>query len=192
MKPRAWFLLACVFLSAALPIFSKGPVDLVALKKQEEERRKKISKSKQTINDSNLNSITIVGKSYGFVQMESEAPPTEEGAAETADAAQTGDRVPEVAENKRPDFWKRQQVELETRIAELKEGINGQQGELNKLWSSFYIKNIPAEQAAIKAQIGNMTNQIEQKKYLLSQAETQLQELYEKARKAGVPPGWLR
>jgi len=192
MKLAAWVLLAGFVLTGALPIFSKGPVDLVALKKQEEERRKKISKSKQTINDSNVNSITIVGKSYGFVQMESEAPAAEVAVAETAGASPTGDRVPEAPENKQPDYWKRQKVELETRISELKEGINGQQGELNKLWSAFYLKNIPAEQAAIKVQISDLTNQLEQKKLFLSQAEAELEELYEKARKAGVPPGWLR
>ena len=64
--------------------------------------------------------------------------------------------------------------------------------ELNKLWSDFYIKNIPAEQDAIKVQISQLTNQIEQKKLFLSEAEAQLEELFEKARKAGVPPGWLR
>ena len=63
---------------------------------------------------------------------------------------------------------------------------------MNKLWSDFYIKNIPAEQDAIKVQISQLTNQIEQKKLFLSQAETQLEDLHEKARKAGVPPGWLR
>jgi len=33
---------------------------------------------------------------------------------------------------------------------------------------------------------------MEQKKLTLQEAEAQLEELLEKARKAGVPPGWLR
>ncbi|MBE0665710.1 MAG: hypothetical protein IH584_07775, partial [Candidatus Aminicenantes bacterium] len=85
-----------------------------------------------------------------------------------------------------------QQDELQERIAKLKEDIDREQLDLNKLWSDFYIKNIPAEQDAIKVQISQLTNQTEQKKLFLSQAETQLEDLYEKARKAGVPPGWLR
>jgi hypothetical protein len=183
MKFSILVLLACFSFSGFLPIFTKG-IDLVALKKQEEERRKKISKSKQAITDTNVNTISSGGKSYGFVQMESQAPPVAENVSPNNEN--------QIDETKQPDFWKKQQIELTTRIVELKESINSEQNELSKLWSDFYIKNIPAEQAAIKVQISQLTNQIEQKKLFLSQSETQLVEFYEKARKAGVPPGWLR
>jgi hypothetical protein len=186
MKFLAWVLLACFSLSGFSPIFGKGAIDLVALKKQEEERRKKITKSKQVINDTNVNTISSGGKSYGFVQMESEGPPAEENISTVADSENPIDQ------EKQPDFWKKQQIELETRIVQLKENIAGEQSELSKLWSDFYIKNIPADQDAIKIQISQLTNQIEQNKLFLSQSETQLEEFYEKARKAGVPPGWLR
>jgi len=186
MKFSVLVLLACFSLSGFTPILGKGAIDLVALKKQEEERRKKVSKSKQAITDSNVNTIASGGKSYGFVQMESEGPPVEENISEVSYSENQTD------EKKQPDFWKKQQIELETRIAELKKSIDSEQNELNKLWSDFYIKNIPAEQNAIKMQISQLTNQMEQKKLFLSQSETQLVEFYEKARKAGVPPGWLR
>jgi hypothetical protein len=120
------------------------------------------------------------------VQMESEGPP-----AETSISA-VSSSVEQTDETKQPEFWKKQQIELETRIAQLKEGINIEQNELNKLWSDFYIKNIPADQAAIKILISQLTNQIEQKKLFLSQSEAQMAEFNEKARKAGIPPGWLR
>ena len=186
MKFSVWVLLACLFLSGVSPIFGKGAIDLVALKKQEEERRKKIAKSKQAINDTNVNTISSGGKSYGFVQMESEEPPAEENISTVANSENPID------EKKQPDFWKKQQIDLETQIAQLKEEITVEQSELNKLWSDFYVKNIAAEQNAIKVQISQITDQIEQKKLSLSQAEMQLEALYEKARKAGVPPGWLR
>jgi hypothetical protein len=186
MKFSVWLLLACFSLAGVSPILAKGAIDLVALKKQEEERRKKISKSKQAITDTNVNKIVSNGKSYGFVQMESAGPPAE------ANGSAVSNSVGQTDEAKQPEFWKKQQVELETQIAQLKEGIKSEQEELNKLWSDFYIKNIPAEQAAIKIEISQLTNQIEQKKLFLSQSEAQLVEFYEKARKAGIPPGWLR
>jgi hypothetical protein len=186
MKSPVWVLLVCFALTGFSPIFGKGAIDLVALKKQEEERRKKVSKSKQVITDANVNSFTSGGKSYGFVQMESEAPPAQ-GDISAVSSSQNA-----IDEKKQPDFWKKQQIELETRIADLKESIKVEQLELNKLWSDFYIKNIPAEQSAIKVQISQLTNQMEQKKLFLNQSETQLADFYEKARKAGVPPGWLR
>jgi hypothetical protein len=186
MKLPVWLLLACFSLSGVLPIFSKGAIDLVALKKQEEARRKKISKSRQAVNDTNVNSITIVGKSYGFVQMESTAPP----AAENVSPVSVNENKTD--EQKQPEYWKNQQLDLETQIAQLKENIASDQLQLNKLWSDFYIKNIPADQMAIKAQISQITNQIEQNKLSLSQSDGQLADLYEKARKAGIPPGWMR
>jgi len=186
MKISIWLLLACFFLSGLSPIFSKGAIDLVALKKQEEERRKRISKSKQAVSDTNVNTISSGGKSYGFVQMESAGPPAE------ATVADVPSNANENNENKQPDFWKKQQIELEMRIVQLKEGIIAEQEGLKRLWSDFYIKNVAAEQNAIKVQISQVTNQIEQKKLFLSQSEAQLQAFYEKARKAGVPPGWLR
>jgi hypothetical protein len=186
MKFSVWVLLACFSLSGFVPIFGKGAIDLVALKKQEEERRKKIGKSKQAITDSNVNMISSGGKSYGFVQMESEEPPAEKSISPVSNSEKQTD------EKKQPDFWKKQQIDLETRITQLKEAITRKQGELNKLWSDFYIKNIAAEQNAITVQINQLTNQIEQDKLSLGQAETQLEEFYEKARKAGIPPGWLR
>lgn len=189
MKFFAWGLLACFLCAAVSPVFGKGSIDLVALKKQEEERRKKISKSRQAVTDTNVNRFSSGGKPYGFVQMESDTPPPAEG--QLNPPAGTSAASPADME-KQPDFWKKQQVELATRIAELKEGITVAQLELNRLWSDFYIKNIPAEQDAIKVQITQLTNQLEQKKLFLSQSETQLEEFIEKARKAGIPPGWLR
>jgi flagellar biosynthesis chaperone FliJ len=185
MKFSVLMLLACFSLSGLSPIFTKG-IDLVALKKQEEERRKKISKSKQAITDANVNMIVSGGKSYGFVQMESEGSPAAETISEVSNTEN------QTNEEKQPDFWKKQQIELETRITQLKETINNEQSELNKLWSDFYIKNVAAEQNAINMQINQLTNQIEQKKLSLSQTETELEDLFEKARKAGIPPGWLR
>jgi hypothetical protein len=185
MKIALYALLVCFIGFGLAPVFGNG-VDLMALKKQEEARRKKISKSMLAVNDSNVNSISVAGKKYGFVQMESDEPLAEETVAPMPGKGNKED------EAKQPDFWKKQQSELEERIVQLKEDIDREQLDLNKLWTDFYAKNIPFEQDAIKAQISQLTNQVEQKKLFLSQFEAQLEELYEKARKAGVPPGWLR
>lgn len=186
MKRTALFLAVCFLFAATAPLLLGDVIDLVALKKQEEERRKKLGKSKAKITNDNVNTVVVGGGRYGYVQME-----PDESAAEDAGPGQAG--APKQDDvTKQPDFWKKQQVDLEQRISSLKAYIERGQSDLNRLWSDFYIKNIAAEQEAIRAQIAQLTNQIEQKKLFLSQSEIQLEELYEKARKAGVPPGWLR
>ncbi len=79
MKIVLLALLVCFIGSGFVPLFSNG-IDLVALKKQEEERRKKIAKSKLAVNDTNINSVSVSGKKYGFVQLESDEPLAEESA----------------------------------------------------------------------------------------------------------------
>jgi chromosome segregation ATPase len=188
MKSLVFALIFCVFFAAGPSAFAKG-IDLMDLKKKEEERRKNLAKSKLAVNDTNVDKITIAGKRYAFVQMETEG---QSGEGEVA--AESGVPVAEDKSDvtKQPDFWKTQKNDLEQRIAQLKEEIDSGQSQLNKLWTDFYIKNIATEQNAIKVQIAQLTNQIEQKKVFVSESERQLEELYEKARKAGVPPGWLR
>jgi chromosome segregation ATPase len=184
MKFAALALLVC-FLGAGFSPLLHG-IDLMAMKKQEDERRKNLAKSKLKVTDTNVNSVAVGGKRFSFVQIETDGVVIEEEAPAAEGAVKKDDVT------RQPDFWKKQQTDLEQRIAKLKEDIEREQSELNRLWSDFYIKNIAAEQEAIRAQIAQLTNQIEQKKLFLSQSETQLEDLYEKARKAGVPPGWLR
>ncbi len=129
----------------------------MALKKKEDERRKNLAKSKLKVNDTNVNSVSVGGKKYGFVQMETDGGARSRKQAPVA-AAKKKDATQE------PDFWKKQQADLEQRIATLKADIEREQSELNRLWSDFYIKNIAAEQEAIRVQIAQLTNQIEQKK----------------------------
>lgn len=189
MRIAALFLALCLLFSGAAPRLLGNAVDLMALKKQEDERRKKAGKSKAKVNDNNVGSVAAGGRKYGYVQMEPEeaaAAAAEEGEGPKAAAAAKGDVT------KQPDYWKKQQTDLEQRIATLKADIEEAQLQLNRLWSDFYVKTVAAEQEALRAQIAQLTNQIEQKKLFLSQSETQLEELFEKARKAGAPPGWLR
>jgi chromosome segregation ATPase len=185
MRLAALVLLACFVGGAAVPLL--GEIDLMALKKQEEERRKKLAKSKIVVTDTNVNSISTGGKRYGFVQMESEDSPADEtGKPASKEPAKADDQT------KKPEYWQKQQANLQQKIASLKIEIEAAQLQLNGLWSDFYIKNIPAEQEAIRRQIADKTGEMEEKKTLLDESQAQLADLLEKARKAGVPPGWLR
>lgn len=185
MKLTPLALLVCFLFSGTSPLFIRG-IDLMAMKKQEDERRKKLAKSKIVVTDTNVNSISVGNKKYGFVQMESDEPLQEGEEADLPGARKKKDLT------QQPDFWKKQQTDLEERITKLKDDIERSQADLNKLWSDFYVKNVASEQEAIRVQISQLTTQIEQKKLFLGQSETQLEDLFEKARKAGVPPGWLR
>jgi hypothetical protein len=147
MKIVLFFLLASFLFSGVSPLFG-NTVDLMAMKKQEDARRKKIAKSKIAVSDTNLNSVVVEGRRYGFVQMESDEPVPEDAVVSPTSEKGSSEDV-----SKQPDYWQKQLADLQQRIAKLKEDIDAGQLDLNKLWSDFYIKNIPAEQAAIRVQI---------------------------------------
>jgi|GEM_PF-6109946 len=134
MKPAALFLAVCFLFAGAAPLLLGDAVDLVALKKQEEERRKKLGKSKAKITNDNVNTVAVGGGRYGYVQMEPEESADEDAGPGQAGAPKQDDVT------KQPDFWKKQQVDLEQRISTLKADIERGQSDLNRLWSDFYIK----------------------------------------------------
>lgn len=75
----------------------------MALKKQEDERRKKAGKSKAKVNDNNVGSVAAGGK-YDYVQMEAPRALPRRGRSEAGATAAKADVT------KQPDYWKKQQT----------------------------------------------------------------------------------
>ena len=183
------FLIGFSALSQPLP--GQG-VNLVELKKKEEERRKKTEKPKVSITDDNIGKIVVTNKSYSFMKIETEtalqttAVGDSEGAAVETAVTATAD------ETKNPEYWKTQKKAVEDRIKELRDGMARDELTLNKLWTDFYVQGKADQQLQLKVQISQLSSQIENNKDFLRRAETDLNNLFERARKGGIPPGWMR
>jgi hypothetical protein len=183
------FLIGFMALSRSLPGQS---VNLVEMKKKEAERRKKIEKPRVSLSDDNIGKIVVTNQSYSFMKVEPETsvPATAVGDTEGA-AVDTGE--PATAdETKSPEYWKTQKKAIEDRIRELRDGIARDELTLNKLWTDFYVQGKADQQLQLKVQISQISSQVENNKDFLRRAETDLNNLFERARKGGVPPGWLR
>ncbi len=188
MKTTAWALIG-LLLVAIVPLAAQS-VNLMELKKKEEERRKKAEKSKIVLTDTNVGKVAGSEKKYGYVEVEGTAAATTEEAAQTEGTAAEPQQP--IDETRTPEYWQNLKQEMEKRIKELQEGIARQQTDLNKLWTDYYIKNTQTQQAVIKGSISQLSNQLESDKQSLRQVQTDLQNLFARARKAGIPPGWLR
>ena len=110
----------------------------------------------------------------GAPETESEAPPTK---AETAgDEQRWRNRMAEA----------RQALEAaERRAAEL-------QARANRLWADFTGRDDPAQRAAIEQERQAALDELEETEAEADELARTIADLRDEARRAGVPPGWLR
>ena len=183
-----------IFFSGVSRLLPGQDINLVELKKKEEERRKKTEKTRVSITDDNINSIVVPNRSYSFLKVESESAPQETAAGGEAEASavEPGGEAAITDETKTPEYWKTQKKATEDRIKELRDGIARDELVLNKLWTDFYVQGKADQQLQLRVQISQLSSQIENNKDFLRRAESDLNNLFERARKGGIPPGWMR
>lgn len=173
--------------STFIPYGFADTVDLIKSKKEEEKRRKKLRKSKYKLSNYNLHKIKVPEKNYGFVQytgeadiLDSEKKPVETGTVEKKDP------------KKEMKYWRDLKNKLEEQLAELSKKVEEDQLRLNQMVTNYISMNLPLQKNDLKNQIDTFTAEHNKNKLKLESLKNQLNGLPEKARKAGVPPGWVR
>jgi hypothetical protein len=159
-------------------------VDLVKLKKQEEERRKKLKEqNKKTVVVTNE-----ILKKYGESKKKNDTKnkPAVQKRAEEPEKPEKVDPI------KTKEYWQKLKNDLENRIKELKDRLEKNQLELNRLTTQYFIMDLPIEKQRIKDHKESMQKIVEGQKATLKQLQAEFDALPEKARKAGVPYGWIR
>jgi hypothetical protein len=180
-----------IFLITQFSIILPGySVDLVEMKKKEEERRKKLKQSKYKLNNSNLNSIDVPKKKYSFMQVKpnSKTPKTvdRDGSKKNPPTTKKTDPV------KTQKYWRELKNQLQNEIVSLNNKINKDQLRLNQLNTDLISMGLPSKRAALKDEISKLSANLDQDRKKLKKLQAELEALYERARKEGIPPGWLR
>ena len=88
--------------------------------------------------------------------------------------------------------WRRQAAERRREVATLKTRIGAMQSEVNRLLSEILQANDPNQNMRLRAEQQQAIEQLEALKKELADAQKGVQDFEEDARRAGVPPGWLR
>ncbi len=211
MKLRTWILVLGLLVGGYLPSFLDAQnVDLVKLRKEEAERRKKLKQKQEKpvqITDANLKQIAEKRNKPGFAESEAEketAPETGETpqaepasqseaqplviAADAAVDSQSG----ESEARRTPEYWQQMKRGLEEKIVELENRIRDNESRLNLLHTQYLNQDLPLERQRLKSELDELQKSQELDRKNLEQLRRELEELHERARKAGVPPGWLR
>ena len=172
--------------------------DLVKLKKQEEERRKKLKQPGKTITNEDLEKYAVPKKKR-TAATKSKSGGTTAGTTKTT--KKTGKNKPAPVPKKKvekPDpkqtreYWQHLKNKIETKLAGIKEQVEKDQLELNRLHNALFNAPLPVEEAKLKTQITELTRSLETNKMRLKNIQEEYDSLPEQARKAGVPPGWVR
>ncbi len=89
-------------------------------------------------------------------------------------------------------YWKGLKIELDKKIEELKTTLIFTQEKLGQTRMKFLSEPSPLRQREMQEEINKLIEEIGIYENALANTEQQLKDLSDKARKAGVPPGWVR
>ncbi len=157
-------------------------VDLVKLKKQEEERKKKTKESKHVLTNDNLDKIKGQEKPYAISKTEKISKGSGQTNVSTGSSSDS-----EMRKKQKKEYWQKKKKNLLDAIKIVEADINNMQAAFNR--RNLYLQ--PGDIRGMEA-LGRLSRQIEILKQQLENLKKKLIELEDSARKDGVLPGWLR
>jgi hypothetical protein len=111
-------------------------------------------------------------------------------AAKPGDAQ--ADAKPAAAPQADAAAWKKRKQDLETAIERSKAFADALQSQINGLTTDFAARDDPAQRNAVAANRQKALTELDRVKKEITANTKALADLSEEARRAGVPPGWLR
>jgi hypothetical protein len=188
MRLKGLVLLAIVpvLLGAAMPVTAQTLADLA---KKEEDRRKKIPEPAKV----------YTNKDLGSVPPSSTPPPATSSTAGAPAGATTpaGSGAPaKEEESKEPvkdqKYWGGRLKSLQDNLSRDEGYAEAMQTRLNSLQTDFVNRDDPAQRAVIERDRNKVQSELERLKKSIVDQKKGIADFMEEARRAGVPPGWLR
>jgi hypothetical protein len=153
----------------------------------EEERRKDVKTPAKVITNKDLSAVP--GPSPGSV---SSAPATD-AAKDTAKAQGDKDKAKEKdTPQKDQAYWVGRKKGLQDKLAQDQTLTDAMQSRINALTADFAARGDPVQRSAIERDRQRALSELDRLQKSIVDGKKALADLDEEARKAGVPPGWLR
>lgn len=156
--------------------------------RQEEERRKDVKQPAKVYTNKDLGP-PIQGGSPDSVPSAGAGTPSQASSA----AASTGDdKAKDGGTAKDKAYWSGRKKGLEDGLSRARTQADAMQSRINVLTADFAGRDDPVQRAAIERDRQNALKELAHLQQDIKDSEKALGDLDEEARKAGVPPGWLR
>jgi hypothetical protein len=189
-------LLAGLMLTVAVPVSAQS---LGELAKREQERRKSTPRATKTYTNEDLKKVAIPPPAPSDPSAKPEQKTTPKEGSKAEDRPNAADDPSKPADPAKPADSAKDEGYWRGRITQVREGLRRDemfrealQVRINALSADFAARDDPYQRATIAddrqkalAELTRVTTEIEQ-------FTKQIADIEEEARRAGVPPGWLR
>lgn len=183
-------ILVLLLLTFAMPAVS-GAQSLAELARQEEARRKAIKPARKVYTNGDL-------KGEGAARMPA-VPPASPGAAPAATPPGSGaaaNEKPTEGDAKEPPkdqaYWSGRMAAARAAVERSRLFAEALQSRINALTTDFVNRDDPAQRAQIELERQRSVAELDRVKREIGEQTKAIADIEEEARKAGVPPGWLR
>jgi len=158
--------------------------------KQEEERRKDVKPSEKVYTNKDLGAPR---SSFGEPS-DGSKPPAEQAHAPAVekgkDAAKEGVKDDSAAKDQK--YWSSRKKELDAKLERDKVLADAMQSRINALTADFSARSDPAQRAVIEGDRKRALSELDALRNNIKDDQKAIADFEEEARKASVPPGWLR
>jgi hypothetical protein len=176
--------LLLVFLSGtASALFAQSLADVA---KKEEERRKTVKDPGKTYTNSDLKSVPPATAQTPQAPADSSKPAAEAAGKDRKDASSEKDK------SKDKDYWAGRMKELRAQLERDQTYADALQTRINQLTTDFVARDDPAQRAVIARDKQKAIDELNRLKQTIVEEKKAISDLEDEARRAGVPPGWLR
>lgn len=177
-------LVAAVLLAAGWAA-AAGAQSLADVARKEESRRKQIVKPARVLTNKDLKP-----SEFPIPQAGSDQP-----AAPAADAPKPNEQKPAAEEDQQArdeQAWRDRMAKARADLEHSEMYLDALQSKINSLWADFTSRDDPAQRAVIESDRKKALAEFDRVKQQVEDQKKAIDDLEEEARKAGVPPGWLR
>jgi type IV secretory pathway VirB10-like protein len=163
---------------------------LAAVAKKEEARRKQIKTSSRVITNKDLRQVDPVSPPAAPAP----AATTPPAATPAPDAAAPGDKPVDEEQQRAQDeqAWRQKMADARVALERSQMYADALQSKINALWADFTARDDPAQRAQLELERKRSLAEQERVKGEIETQKKAIASLEEEARKAGVPPGWIR
>jgi uncharacterized protein (DUF3084 family) len=158
---------------------------LADVARKEEARRKHVAKPARVLTNKDLKPSEIPISPAGSDQ----TAPAADGAK--PDAPKVTDE-PQDQQDRDEQAWRDRMAKARGDLEHSEMYLDALQSKINSLWADFTSRDDPAQRAVIEADRKKALAEFDRVKQQVQDQKKAIDDLEEEARKAGVPPGWLR
>lgn len=177
-------LLVLVLLAAwASPVAAQSLADVA---RKEEARRKQVKQSSRVITNKDLRPTDRVSPPPVAPPAGAASPAPEAGAPADPPADEAAQREQD------EQAWRQKMADARIALERSQMYSDALQSKINALWADFTARDDPAQRAQLELERKRALAEQERVKGEIEKQKKAIADLEEEARKAGVPPGWIR